>query len=309
MSTSFVCVLGASDESNLEREPEAIAPEGSSRPCTPGTEPTCKEEKPAPQLSPEPIPRQSDQVSRVDGPPMESGGGGGGARGAQQGDSGLVVGRPEDAKQLGKDNEVLTSHTTTLNSGSGTQSDLRQKESQIPATSPSQTQQDSLKETGGHAEHENTEDNRHISAGQDHPSNNVVAREDAPATNTDQAGRPQETQNGLHPNSSTEPSTSGTNAQEESTQQEQTSDTQDSQSKNGTDEAARTTSDTPINNNNEESPSSTTTTTTTTTTTLPPELTNNKKSDADSSSSISSVWMRTAAPLLIVTVLFSASVY
>ncbi|ORC84393.1 uncharacterized protein TM35_000451310 [Trypanosoma theileri] len=50
-----------------------------------------------------------------------------------------------------------------------------------------------------------------------------------------------------------------------------------------------------------------TSTTTTTTTTLPPELTNNKKGDADSSSSISSsVWVR--VPLLIVTVLFSATV-
>ncbi|ORC84396.1 uncharacterized protein TM35_000451340 [Trypanosoma theileri] len=50
-----------------------------------------------------------------------------------------------------------------------------------------------------------------------------------------------------------------------------------------------------------------TTTTTTTTTTLPPELTNNKKGDADSSSSSSSVWVR--VPLLIVTVLFSFTVY
>ncbi|ORC84008.1 uncharacterized protein TM35_000511090 [Trypanosoma theileri] len=65
--------------------------------------------------------------------------------------------------------------------------------------------------------------------------------------------------------------------------------------------------DTPnTTSNNEES----TSTTTTTTTTLPPELTNNKKGDADSSSSISSsVWMRTAAPLLIVAVLFSATMY
>ncbi|ORC83388.1 uncharacterized protein TM35_000731120 [Trypanosoma theileri] len=50
------------------------------------------------------------------------------------------------------------------------------------------------------------------------------------------------------------------------------------------------------------------TTTTTTTTTFPPETANNKKSDADSTSSISSsVWVR--LPLLIVALVFSATVY
>ncbi|ORC83738.1 uncharacterized protein TM35_000581010, partial [Trypanosoma theileri] len=70
-----------------------------------------------------------------------------------------------------------------------------------------------------------------------------------------------------------------------------------------TNNSASTNPETDSTSTNEES------TSTSTTTTLPPETANNnKKGDADSSSSISSsVWVR--VPLLIVAVLFSATVY
>ncbi|ORC90639.1 uncharacterized protein TM35_000084370 [Trypanosoma theileri] len=290
MSTSSLCVLAVSGDSILESETETLTAEDSSGSCNPDTEPSCKNEKPAPPLPTELNPGQSDQDSRLDGPPVEPGG----ARSVQRGAPGVGIGGAEEGRQLGTDSEVLSSQTTTLNSGSDTQSDLRQKETQIPATPPLQTPQDSLKGTGGNLQHENTEKNRQTPAGQDHPNNNGVTREDAPAAGTDDAGRPQEPQSGSHPNSSTEPITTGTNTPEKTTVQEQTSNTQESQSTNGTEDAATTTSGTPTNTNNDEE--------STTTTTLPPEPTNNKKGDADSSSSISSsVWVR--VPLLIVVTL------
>ncbi|ORC83861.1 uncharacterized protein TM35_000551300 [Trypanosoma theileri] len=105
--------------------------------------------------------------------------------------------------------------------------------------------------------------------------------------------------------SSNQPGTGDSETQDNHSQQVQTPTTQDSQPQGGTGESNN--SETPNSEtNNTPSNDEESTTTTTTTTTLPPEPTNNKKGDADSSS-ISSVWVR--VPLLIVAMLFSATVY